>query len=534
MVVKNKLDFCVSRSTALHQKIINAKEKEAKEREVATNQTHASKFTRPPTMGELHIDNQIKRETASSDYTPLNMAIHRAPKPPVRQGSAERDLSSHRLSRTDSQISNSSSGSGRTISTCSNSRSQSSPRVGPEAKQVHSMPPQLQHSLSQLKQKESHLHQIQRQQSQPTHRPVSQPQPVQRQISQPSRNVQPVNNRTQSHNAVQSQLVAHHSQQFQPIRQSQPPHIVQHPQPQLATSQAPPISRQSSTSSNKSVTLPANAHNLYKEVNIPTTLQRNDYIREGYRAPAVTERRGCPSPSVIPPPREFQEPSAPSPVIKQSSYDSSNVSSTQNQRAYSSASQQPAQPYSRSASSTSTYAPPYPPKMHISNHNQPTCSQSITPRPTVAPTHDISYNRDISQKHSKKDIRDILVQDMLKRQGNPSPSNTTGPTAADIGRSVTSNTQPNHNNQYKITSNYLAKNPPLVDEPLWTPPQPSPFDRGLSHYDKPTYHRQNLYGQVNHTPSSRYSSGATAQTTSLVSFVLSDICDRFKELINEK
>ena len=518
MVVKNKLDFCLSRGKALHQKIINDKEKEAKDRDKTQA---ASKFARPPTMGELHIDNQTKRETASTDYTPLNMAIHRAPKPPVRQGSAERDLSNHRLSRTDSQISNSSSGSGRTISNSSNGRSQSSPRVGPEAtKQVHIVPPQLQHSLKQLQQKESQQHQqqMQRQQSQPTHRPVTQPQPIQRQISQPSRNTQPVPNRTQSNNVVQSQsnVSRHQAQQFQSTSQTQPPHKKHHPQPQLATSQAPPLSRQSSSSSGKSVTLPSNGHNLYKEVNIPTTLQRNDYIREGYKTPAVADRRGCPSPSVIPPPREFQEPSAPSPVPKSSQYDS-NSTCAQNSRVYNSASQQPTQSYSRS-SSNSGYVPPYPPKMHISNHNQPTSSQSSHTRPTAASApltpHD-SYTRDTAPKHSKQDIRDILVQDMLKRQGNPAlpSSNNAG---QESNRPMAANTQPNHTNQYKMTSNYLAKNPPLVDEPLWTPPQQSPFDRGLSHYDKPAYHRQNIYGQVNQASSSRYSNNTPSQSTSLV------------------
>lgn len=505
-VVENKLDFCMSRSQVLHTKIVNEKERAAKE---AASSSQTNKFGRP-SMGELHIDNQTRRETASSDYTPLNMAIHRAPNPPPRQSSVERDLGNHRLSRTDSQLSNSSSNSGRTLSTCSNNRSQSSPRTGSEAKSVHTVPPQLQHSISQLQQRQSQQqqseqphpqsqsHKPQRHMSQPSSRPVSQPQPIQRQLSQPQRNIPPTNTRPQSHNLpVQSHSLQDNTQpqRLHPTQQ-QPPHTVQQPQVQQS------YSRQSPTTCNKTVTLPSNS-GLYKEVNIPSTLQKYDYIREGYRAPAVIDRsRGCPSPSVIPPPREFQEPSTTSSVSYTSTHDHHNA---QSHRPYTSS----APSYGQSNGHTA-YPPPYPPKNHQSNHNQPTGTQSNQVRP--------SYSRELPPKqHSKQNIRDILVQDMLKRQGGQPATNISGHES----NRPTNNAQLGHSNQSRPTTSYapVAKNP-VLDEPLWTPPQPSAFDRGLSHYDKPNYHRQNLYGQVNHVPTSRYASNNQSQ--SLVS--LANLC----------
>lgn len=436
-VAQSKYDYCMNRIQALQSSV-------AMERE-ASNGTQQARHV----MGELYIDNQVKREAASSDYTPLHTAIHRAPA-----------SANHRLSRTDSQISNGSAGStGHRSVTSANSASES----GSTDRTVHVVPPKLQHSISQLQQKQ------QREQ-------------------------------TQQHTLQQLPTTAQQPSKCNPAstQYSQHQHkmsVNKLPQPQQSE-RYPPVHnnpRQMSNGSledNRSSSSKPSSGTLYKEVNIPTTLQRMDYIRDGYRARA--DRQGCVTPSVIPPPKEFQEPT-PLPSTHRHSVPNDT-------RGNSSRATMGKPPLSQhNGTSYNTHSNAY------SSHSQaqPLNTQSAQyARSNSLPTHDDYRDLPPKQTINKQNIRDMLVQDMLMRKGQGQPGST--------GHSVEA-PRP----MYQNGSGSAPKQPiysPQFDEPLWTPPQQSAYERGLSHYDRPNYQRQNLYGQVNaqQPASGRYASNGPA------------------------
>lgn len=506
MLVHSKHEHCINRAQALHSKIVHEKEREAAQPDGQTD-------TQRHVMGELHIDNQIKREAASSDYTPLHNAIHRAPAP-------LRDPS-QRLSRADSQISNdSNSSAGRHYNSApqrpfSSTASESS---NPE-RTVHVVPPKLQHSISQLQQKlkrqldleAQHNAQEQSQQDPPTQHPRH----VNAQQYSTAHNLQ--QNITPQNN-TQHILAQNNSQQSGKLsRYQQPAQLPTHAQtgPQLPTRTQQSYHRQSSggspyddiearSSSSKSS---RQSNSMYREVNIPTTLQRMDYIRDGYgnransnRADSnrtnsnLVDRKRTSSPGVIPPPKEFQESSSLGAGLGFQDSPTTSIGrendSDRNRGYQVTSAQQPGTMYGAQAiggapvysSHANGYAPQNP---HTVNQPQSTHSQLVSSRST-RPTADETYTREMSnlppkQNINKQNIRDLLVQDMLKRKGQP---------GTDLGRPLT--------NTYG-TKAKAAQSPydTQLDEPLWTPPQRSAYEQGLSHYDRPNHLRQNLYGQVN-------------------------------------
>lgn len=424
-LVQSKQEYCNNRIQKLLSKINEA-----------DADTPSSKRN---VMGELHIDNQTRREAASSDYTPLHNAIRRAPLNDVS--------TSHRLSRTDSQMSGSSTSSSTTHTI--SARSINSPRTLSESSEPtagHTIPPQLQRSISHLQQKQLRKQQQQLQQSDNT----QQYQPGELQPSVYSRAAYPDN-----------------------------------------TDRAKPAAY---LSSNKPVAASVpTSQTLYREVSIPTTLQRNDYIRDGCRAGAgglMRDKRPCasPSPSVIPPPKEFQEPvftktPATVPSITPHNYPPQPL---------------PRQSYNREVPQyshrfTGNAAPlPTPPQNQgysMSSNSQENYRESHV---TLPPKQNIN----------KQNIRELLVQDMIMRKGT-----TNAPVEP-----------PRTKPQYQPQA-YA----PQFEEPLWTPPKHSAYEQGLSHYDRPNYQRQDLYGQVHTskpTVSSRYPSNSSSglQHRSLVRY----------------
>ena len=423
-LVQSKYDYCMNRMQALELSL--TPESVGKEQSVRQ------------VMAELHIDNQTKRGTASSDYTPLHNAIHRAPAVPVRD-------SSQRFFRTDSQGSSSSATSGghSSVSQRSNSSTPTASEISGGEKPTHTVPPRLQHSISQLQQKQQHeQNQLHRLNSHPV-------------------GVSPQKRNTNSNLTVQSQQTSHSLQSY--------PSSKPYPIPQHCLREG---SRHSSSSSADSESLTPNGKphsSLYKEVNIPTTLQRMDYIRDGYKS--QMERPTCPSPSVIPPPKEFQELSTP--------VSASDIHYTRSSAQY----KQTAAPShgGQSYSTKSTNG------CNGNTHMQPTESSQVPyPRSTSHGMRDDYIDLPPKQVINKQNIRELLVQDMLKRKGHGPATNSASPTAQQCGTGSTSLSLPSYADDF--------------DEPLWTPPQRSAYDRGLSHYDKPNYQRQNMYGQVNSRP----------------------------------
>ena len=448
-MAQSKYDYCMNRIQSLQSMVAH---------ETSGNVQQAKHV-----MAELHIDNQTKRGSASSDYTPLHNAIHRAPL------SVTRD-SGHRLSRTDSQMSGSSTSSAGHSSTSHRSASTICDNNTVE-KTIHTVPPQLQRSIAQLQQKQ------------------------QRDQTQQSQQLHKYNQMTATHHRTTHQ-------------QSNPQHVDKPPPvPQHSVRKQPPNgnSRHSSNSSMDSETRAANStssNNLYREVNIPTTLQRMDYIRDGYKT--RSDRQGCPSPSVIPPPKEFQQ--APdSPRLKHSSTTNDTQKGSHTLKSSSNGNHVSQQNSRIPGAQFNGYTG--------NNHSsQPTNNQPAPYSRSISqPTQDY---RDLPPKQNinKQSIRDLLVQDMLKRQGQQGST----------GQAVDGKRSAGYQSSSAATSNNKSSYSAAIEEPLWTPPQPSAYERGLSHYDRPNYQRQNLYGQVNSQPSTsnRYPPSGGVPQQSLVSFLL--------------
>lgn len=440
-LVQSKHEYCSNRVQHLLTKVVGDSDDD---REAAANSTASSSGKH--VMTELYIDSQTKREAASSDYTPLHNAIHKAP------NSGRENTKPRRLSRTDSQLSNCSS----TNSSTGHHSVKSAGTAGSSDRVIHTVPPKLQYSISQLKQK-------------------------QQQASQMS-----LNSQQSTHHTLLSKQAQQGYSQSQSYTHGYEP--VCHTTTSRPATQARPYCRPTSTTSNvyndvNSIpkSKPAQMqHSLYKEVNIPTTLQRNDYIREGYKSPSADRNiTASPTPSVIPPPKEFQEVE---PVSR-------NNATTNSRNLYTSR-----MPYSSTAKQT--YYPVSSCQMYedslptstIQSHSQSSYSRQISSSASTDSYKELPAKQNIN----KQNIREMLVKDMLKRQGQSNIELTS---------------HSNNKNLYTSSQPYI----PQYEEPLWIPPQPSAFDKGLSHYDRPNYHRKNIYGQVVHKPDTDYMSNYQPQ-----------------------
>lgn len=219
------------------------------------------------------------------------------------------------------------------------------------------------------------------------------------------------------------------------------------------------------------------SNGIYREVTIPNTLQRHGYIADGCKANERTSDSDCQL--VIPPPVEFSEP--------QANGDWSKLA--------------PISPQSASRSTVYNKRP-----VHAIPAARGTVHQ-MEPQPSDYSSKGVSLPPKQSININKQGIRHLLVQDMLKRQGQDSthtnvPAQSHAytrqqqslPTHIPNQRAYNSQSQPRY-------SNYDSMN---YEAPLWTPPQQSAYDKGLSHYDRPSYHKRSIYGQVNSVSGSNY------------------------------
>lgn len=449
-VAQSKYDYCMDRMQTLQSSV--------------SSESGSSAHQVKHVMAELHIDNQIKREAASSDYTPLHNAIHHGP-------AVTRD---HRLSRTDSQISNgSTSSAGRSTTSIRSVSSTVSDNIGSD-RTVHTVPPQLQRSIAQLQQKQQR-----------------------EQVHQHNSHTQPVGTQQSKYGPPSTQLPL-------PVQPSRTQPVGSNPQQCFRDLHGHSGNIQTSTNAVESNRLASDKQggSVYKEVTIPTTLQRMDYIRDGYNKPRA-DRQECVTPSVIPPPKEFQESPALS-LTKSNSAPNDARSSSPNTRLGVNHKHlvHPQPKHNSSTYNNHTNG------MGGASYMKPTSSATPYSRSTSIPTHDIYRDLPPKQSINKQNIRDILMQDMLKRQGQQGPQGEQGPQGQ---QGPQGHRPPNKVETLRSVSSQVVKGlppkqpsyTPQFDEPLWTPPQQTSYDRGLSHYDRPNYQRQNLYGQVHSQPTTK-------------------------------
>jgi len=422
---QSRHEHCLSRAQSLHASIVSAKEKEAR--------GDNSRVVK--TMAELHISSQVRRETASSDYTPLHSAINRAPSF-TSNCSSNASNRERRLSRSsDSSIS--SHGTQRQTM-----KPVTAAATALQPVNDYRRPPQSHYDF--LPGNKSDSFGLYREASRPTSSldEPDTPVPV---IPPPKEFQAPV-----------------------PAKSCDAPNPYQGRPPQSSQRQSPLYSpsSHSSTQSHPPVTVNGNAsmHTHASAQNGTNGVSYNQHVSNGgpgYREPGGYSQRG---PLYVNGQQVKREPQ----------------NSPRGQYA----------PPTAQASRAQTIPYQYQANGHRSNSPA---------RTSAAPVR------------TKQDIRELLVQDMLKRRtGEPlSEYDARKPPGGFANSERLSNRQqepPQRQQEPAQRQRGLYDSKPssdsLTDTPLWTPPQPSAYDRGLSHYDRPSQHKQTYYGRV-HTESQR-------------------------------